>query len=188
MNKFRWSVVAIIVVAAVLAVVITFKQNAEKYEIRQARHNDPDNEKIAVMDVTGKINKEDEKEEEIEEQTSDIEQAQYEIGLGPSSTGADVLETMHSMTHQKVVATDKWSNLPMTPENINAVYEFIKDSDIGFMLRKELLRIAGDWKEGNFDNIVEDHNYFWEAQNGNVGKATGVLTPEQEAEFIEENF
>ncbi|MEJ9232243.1 DUF6241 domain-containing protein [Peribacillus butanolivorans] len=184
MNKFRWSVVAIIVVAAVLAVVITFKQNAEEYESRPAKHNNPDYGKIEVKDSTGEFDKK----VDMEEKRSDIEQAQYEIGLGPSSTGADVIETMHSMTHQKVVAEDKWENNEMTSENINAVYELIKDNDFGFMFEKELLRILGDWKKGNFDHIVEDHNYFWEAQNGNVGKATGVLTPEEEAKFIEENF
>ncbi|WP_370013925.1 S8 family serine peptidase [Peribacillus sp. B2I2] len=53
-----------------------------------------------------------------------------------------------------------WYNLEMAPENINAVYEFIKDSDIGFTLKRELLKIKGNWKEGNFDNILEDHNYL----------------------------
>lgn len=180
MNKFRWSMVSIIVAAAVLAVIISLQQNAKKYE---ATHNEP-NTDIAIRDVTGEIKKD----KDLEEHTSENEQVLYELGLGPASTAEDVMKTMHSMTHQKVISEEKWYNLEMAPKNINAVYEFIKDSDIGFTLKRELLKIAGNWKEGNFDNIVEDHNYLWGAQSGNVGKATGVLTPEQEAEFVKENF
>jgi len=75
----------------------------------------------------------------------------------------------------------------MNSENINAVYDFINDSET-IDYKSELLRIVGKWKEGNFDSIVEVHNYLWGEQNGNVGKATGVLTPEEEAQFVKLNF
>ena len=180
MNKFRWSMVGLIVAAAAISVIITINQNAKNYEAKQ--------EDTAPVLETTEVEYETTEEEDTEVETIKNEQILYELGLGPASTAEDVMKTMHSMTHQKVISEEKWYNLEMTPENINAVYEFIKDSDIGFTLKRELLKIAGNWKEGNFDNIVEDHNYLWGAQNGNVGKATGVLTPEQEAEFVKENF
>ena len=180
MNKFKWSMVGLIVAAAAISVIITINQNAKNYEAKQ--------EDTAPVLETTEVEYETTEEEDTEVETIKNEQILYELGLGPASTAEDVMKTMHSMTHQKVISEEKWYNLEMAPENISAVYEFIKDSDIGFTLKRELLKIAGNWKEGNFDNIVEDHNYLWGAQNGNVGKATGVLTPEQEAEFVKENF
>ncbi|MBR8644499.1 hypothetical protein KEH51_07690 [[Brevibacterium] frigoritolerans] len=56
------------------------------------------------------------------------------------------------------------------------------------MLKGDLLNIVSGWKEGNFDNVAQDHNYFWEYQNGTVGKATGILNTDEEAEFIDNNF
>ncbi|MET3321692.1 UNVERIFIED_ORG: hypothetical protein ABIC97_004795 [Peribacillus simplex] len=179
MNKFRWSVVVIIVVAAVLAVVITLQQNAEKYE---ATHNEPNTNKITAMDVT----KNEDAKEDMKEQTSEIGGVQDETGLSQNSTQEEVMNVMHHMTHQKVIAEEKWGAVEMNSENINAVYEIVNDSD--FMLKGDLLNIVTGWKEGNFDNVAQDHNYFWEYQRGTVGRATGTLNSNEEAKFIENNF
>ncbi|KQU17891.1 hypothetical protein ASG65_25965 [Bacillus sp. Leaf13] len=179
MNKFRWSVVAIIVVAAVLAVVITLQQNAEKYE---ATHNEPNTNEITAMDVT----KNEDAKEDMKEQTSEIGGVQDETGLSQNSTQEEVMDVMHHMTHQKVIAEEKWGAVEMNSENINAVYEIVNDSD--FMLKGDLLNIVTGWKEGNFDNVAQDHNYFWEYQRGTVGRATGTLNSNEEAKFIENNF
>ncbi|MFU2018586.1 DUF6241 domain-containing protein [Peribacillus butanolivorans] len=179
MNKFRWSVVAIIVVAAVLAVVITLQQNAEKYE---TTHNEPNTNEITAMDVT----KNEDAKEDMKEQTSEIGGVQDETGLSQNSTQEEVMDVMHHMTHQKVIAEEKWGAVEMNSENINAVYEIVNDSD--FMLKGDLLNIVTGWKEGNFDNVAQDHNYFWEYQNGTVGRATGTLNSNEEAKFIENNF
>ncbi|KRF63696.1 hypothetical protein ASG99_22295 [Bacillus sp. Soil768D1] len=179
MNKFRWSVVAIIVVAAVLAVVITLQQNAEKYE---ATHNEPNTNEITAMDVT----KNEDAKEDMKEQTSEIGGVQDETGLSQNSTQEEVMDVMHHMTHQKVIAEEKWGAVEMNSENINAVYEIVNDSD--FMLKGDLLNIVTGWKEGIFDNVAQDHNYFWEYQRGTVGRATGTLNSNEEAKFIENNF
>ncbi|MCO0600030.1 DUF6241 domain-containing protein [Peribacillus butanolivorans] len=179
MNKFRWSVVAIIVVAAVLAVVITLQQNAEKYE---ATHNEPNTNEITAMDVT----KNEDAKEDMKEQTSEIGGVQDETGLSQNSTQEEVMDVMHHMTHQKVIAEEKWGAVEMNSENINAVYEIVNDSD--FMLKGDLLNIVTGWKEGNFDNVAQDHNYFWEYQRGTVGRATGTLNSNEEAKFIKNNF
>ncbi|MBD8590371.1 hypothetical protein IFT92_21625 [Peribacillus simplex] len=179
MNKFRWAMVGLIAAAAIISVVITIYQNAKEYE---AKYNKPNSGDIAVMDVTGHIKKD----EDMEEQTSEIGGVQDETGLTQNSTQEEVMDVMHHMTHQKVIAEEKWGAVEMNSENINAVYDIVVDSD--FMLKGDLLNIVSGWKEGNFDNVAQDHNYFWEYQNGTVGKATGILNTDEEAEFIDNNF
>ncbi|WP_411675014.1 DUF6241 domain-containing protein [Cytobacillus kochii] len=44
------------------------------------------------------------------------------------------------------------------------------------------------WSKGDFSNVDNDHNYFWSLQNGTIGKATGILSPEEEEAFIEKYF
>ncbi|MEI2469575.1 DUF6241 domain-containing protein [Peribacillus frigoritolerans] len=175
MNKFKWSMVGLITAAAVISVVMTIYQNAKNYEERRESRSTP----------VGILNKDDE-EAEMEEQTSEIGGVQDETGLTQNSTQEEVMDVMHHMTHQKVIAEEKWGAVEMNSENINAVYDIVVDSD--FMLKGDLLNIVSGWKEGNFDNVAQDHNYFWEYQNGTVGKATGILNTDEEAEFIDNNF
>ncbi|MGJ3197450.1 DUF6241 domain-containing protein [Peribacillus frigoritolerans] len=175
MNKFRWSMVGLITAAAVISVVMTIYQNAKNYEERRESRSTP----VEIL------NKDDE-EVEMEEQTSEIGGVQDETGLTQNSTQEEVMDVMHHMTHQKVIAEEKWGAVEMNSENINAVYDIVVDSD--FMLKGDLLNIVSGWKEGNFDNVAQDHNYFWEYQNGTVGKATGILNTDEEAEFIDNNF
>ncbi|PRS26900.1 hypothetical protein C6W19_24195 [Bacillus sp. RJGP41] len=181
MNKFRWSMFGLIVAAAAISVIITINQNDKNYEETQE-------DTSPVLETTEEeVDFETTDEEYTEEPAIENEEVLYELGLGPASKREDVMKTMHSMTHQKVVSEEKWYNLEMNSENINALYNFIDDSEI-IDYKSELLRIVGKWKEGNFDDIVEEHNYLWGEQNGNVGKATGVLTPEEEAQFVKLNF
>ncbi|MGG4197685.1 DUF6241 domain-containing protein [Peribacillus frigoritolerans] len=175
MNKFKWSMVGLITAAAVISVVMTIYQNAKNYEERRESRSTP----VEIL------NKDDE-EAEMEEQTSEIGGVQDETGLTQNSTQEEVMYVMHHMTHQKVIAEEKWGAVEMNSENINAVYDIVVDSD--FMLKGDLLNIVSGWKEGNFDNVAQDHNYFWEYQNGTVGKATGILNTDEEAEFIDNNF
>ncbi|MFJ7851188.1 DUF6241 domain-containing protein [Peribacillus frigoritolerans] len=175
MNKFKWSMVGLITAAAVISVVMTIYQNAKNYEERRESRSTS----------VGILNKDDE-EAEMEEQTSEIGGVQDETGLTQNSTQEEVMDVMHHMTHQKVIAEEKWGAVEMNSENINAVYDIVVDSD--FMLKGDLLNIVSGWKEGNFDNVAQDHNYFWEYQNGTVGKATGILNTDEEAEFIDNNF
>lgn len=167
--------VGLITAAAVISVVMTIYQNAKNYEERRESRSAP----VEIL------NKDDE-EAEMEEQTSEIGGVQDETGLTQNSTQEEVMDVMHHMTHQKVIAEEKWGAVEMNSENINAVYDIVVDSD--FMLKGDLLNIVSGWKEGNFDNVAQDHNYFWEYQNGTVGKATGILNTDEEAEFIDNNF
>ncbi|AIM16987.1 MULTISPECIES: DUF6241 domain-containing protein [Neobacillus] len=126
-----------------------------------------------------------EKEKEHEEQTGYIG-GENELGLKPDSAEVTVVDVMHKMTHQKVRADDKWGAYPMTPENIEIVYHIVSNSS--FKIKGDLLEIVTRWKNGDFSKADEDHNYLWRYQGGNVGEAHGLMSPEEEAEFIKNNF
>ncbi|MFV8828220.1 DUF6241 domain-containing protein [Alkalihalobacterium sp. APHAB7] len=42
--------------------------------------------------------------------------------------------------------------------------------------------------KGDFSQAVYDHNVIWEIQGGTVGKATRLLTEEEEREYIQMYF
>lgn len=128
----------------------------------------------------------DSKEEEFKEQTKNIGGQQFELGLKPGMAQEYVVEVMHKMVHQKVKAEDKWGAIPMSDDTVSQLIEFLEKSDL--RSKDALLKIAHDWKAGNFSHADKDHNFFWEQQGGTIGKAYGLLTPEEEAEFIKNNF
>ncbi len=103
-----------------------------------------------------------------------------------NSTKIDVIVVMHKMTHQKVRAEEKKGAIPMLDGTIQQVYDVVTVNN--FDNKNSLLRILEKWKNGNFGNIDEDHNYFWSLQDGEVGEAYGKLSPAEEAEFIKNNF
>lgn len=93
---------------------------------------------------------------------------------------------MHKMTHQKVVASEKWGLIRMNDESIAKAEEILLASD--FNSREDLLQIIERWKNGQFDQVDEEHNFIWGMQGGSIGEARGILTEQQEQEFIENNF
>lgn len=123
-------------------------------------------------------------EEERLEQTGYIGGSQLDRNMLESEY--EVYNVMHQMTHQKVKADDKWGAIPMTKENIDAVHKALNDSQ--FTYKKDLLQIIEKWQNNDFSAADEDHNFFWKLQGGNVGKAYGLLSPEEEQEFIKNNF
>lgn len=95
---------------------------------------------------------------------------------------------LHQMTHQKIVADKKRGALEMSPENIGNMLKIVREN-------KDLYR-HGDfyeetltaWENGDFSNAVTVHNTIWNWHNGTVGRATGLMSAEQEAEYVEKNF
>lgn len=106
--------------------------------------------------------------------------------IGRRADEATVIQVMHEMTHQKVKAKEKWGAVQMTQDHIDHIYAIVKASH--FKHRTHLLSIAARWKQGDFRQIVKDHNYFWKLEKGNIGKAYGILSPEDEKAFINHNF
>ena len=124
--------------------------------------------------------------EQVKENTKTIEGISYKITLTDQSSVDAVIATMHKMTHQKVLADEKWGAIPMTDDTIKQVENIVVNSN--FEIKENLLHILEKWKTGDFSTIDEDHNYFWKYAGGTIGEAYGILSPEEEATFIENNF
>ncbi|TYS61850.1 hypothetical protein FZD47_17280 [Bacillus infantis] len=74
----------------------------------------------------------------------------------------------------------------MSKENVEKIFSILQSSD--FEKKETLLEIAAKWRNEDFTGIIEDHNYFWEMDGGQIGKAYRVLKPADEEKFIENNF
>lgn len=97
----------------------------------------------------------------------------------------EILTYMHGMSHQKVIADEKWVHYQITNERIQFLISVIEtgsyeNSDL-------LLEILNRWKEADFTKADKEHNAIWRLQGGTIGKATGVMSPEEEKEYIEKN-
>lgn len=90
---------------------------------------------------------------------------------------------IHEMSHQKVVAEAKWGFYEITDERMDWLLEVVQQHD--FPNKKLYENILTKWKKGDFSNVVEDHNSVWSLLGGTIGKATGVLSAEEEKEYIE---
>ncbi|MRH44172.1 hypothetical protein GH741_16135 [Aquibacillus halophilus] len=136
--------------------------------------------------------------EEIQEEQVDI-QASNEENFENETTPADelkkyetmsndsILQEIHKMTHQKVMAKHKWGSVEITRQRVEKIYAEIEKKE-DFQNQAVILNLLSPWLEGNFDNAVEVHNQVWSIQDGTIGKASRLLTPEEEREYINKHF
>ncbi|PED64024.1 DUF6241 domain-containing protein [Priestia megaterium] len=132
----------------------------------------------------------------ITQQAAPSNQAkQIVVPLSENSDQDQVMHVMHEMTHQKVVTDnqwgdtskeDKWGAIPMTKENIAIVKKYVDASN--FMDKEKLQEILMRWEKNDFTFIVDEHNFFWMKEHGQVGKAIRKATPAEEKAFIQRNF
>ena len=101
-------------------------------------------------------------------------------------TEEQVQDAIHQMSHQKVRAEKKWGFIPLTRERVDRLIEVINANQ--YEHEDVYLDILKEWKESNFSNIDGNHNAVWVLQNGSVGKATGILTLEEEMKYIEQHY
>ncbi len=95
---------------------------------------------------------------------------------------------LHQMTHQKVVADEKRGAVEMTPETIDNMLQIAKANKDVYE-RFTFYKVELDaWKNGDFSNAAEFHNVIWKLHLGTDGEATGLMTEEQEARFVEKHF
>lgn len=112
---------------------------------------------------------------------------QTEIGTADMNSNERILATLNKMTHQKVVAADKWGAVEMTPENIDVMKKAVEKANT-LQDQDVVLDMLERWQRGDFGSIVSDHNTILELQNGTIGRATDRMTAEQEQKFIQMNF
>ncbi|HET7628632.1 MAG TPA: DUF6241 domain-containing protein [Bacillales bacterium] len=103
-------------------------------------------------------------------------------------TEAEIMRTLHEMTHQKVVSSEKWGAVPMTLENVKAMIAIVRK-------RKESLehyafyrKMLNSWERGDFSQAVDQHNLLWKWEDGTVGRATRLMSPAEEKQFVRSRF
>lgn len=132
------------------------------------------------------ISAENSSEEALETSVKKMEGLEFAQSVPEDASEATVMAMMHKMTHQKVIASEKWGIIQMDQESISKAKQLLQASD--FNSKEELLEIINRWEKGKFDQVDDDHNFIWELQGGSIGRATGILTEQQEQQFIENNF
>jgi hypothetical protein len=94
---------------------------------------------------------------------------------------------LHEMTHSKVYAEDKWGEArPISQENIDRLLGVVEASD--FKDRAYYRRTLEEWEDGDFMNAVDVHNKIWHLHGGTIGKATRLMTQEEEEAYIRTRF
>lgn len=101
-----------------------------------------------------------------------------------------VNEAIHGMSHQKVEAASKWGHEQITQAKVDRLLAVCKMNDYKF--NELYIPILERWSKGDFSHAVEDHNAIWEMQGGedsrNSGRATRLMTLEEEQAYIENNL
>ncbi len=169
-----WIIVGVILIGVSVGVIIGVNKMMDSDDVQKS-----------VQTSKPEINNSNET-TESQEQTNEMNEVTYDLKLKESPRESEIIQLMHNMTHQKVKADKKWGATPMIPDTINQIYEVISNSD--FSRKEDLLAIAERWKNGDFSRVDDDHNYFWNYQNGTVGKARGILSEEEERKYIIKKF
>lgn len=94
---------------------------------------------------------------------------------------------LHEMSHSKVYAADKWGQVRLiTQANIAELLAIVEAND--FEEKAFYLSTLENWQRGDFSNAVEVHNTIWSWHGGTVGKATRLMTEEEEQAYTRSNF
>ncbi|MBF0705431.1 hypothetical protein IQ283_02345 [Alkalihalobacillus hwajinpoensis] len=105
-------------------------------------------------------------------------------------TEEQFINSIHGMTHQKVLADEKWGLYEMNDESIANMLDILDKvkSQETYEHYDFYYETLTQWKKGNFENAVDVHNQIWRWSGGTTGKATRLLTDAEEQEFIEKNY
>lgn len=79
---------------------------------------------------------------------------------------------LHKMANTKIEATQIWGKIEITEELVNR--KILEVTSSNFDDKQELLKILNNWKNRNFNNAVEEHNYLWDKLRGTIGRATAL--------------
>ncbi|PED07215.1 DUF6241 domain-containing protein [Bacillus pseudomycoides] len=97
-----------------------------------------------------------------------------------------IIDSMHKMTHQKVMANEKNGFIAMSPDNIKKLRQLVNNSDM-LTDKEKYSQILDHWEKGDFSQAIEEHNDMWERAGGNThGKAYRLATSEEEKAYLEE--
>lgn len=83
------------------------------------------------------------------------------------------IKLIHSLANTLVEADYKWQCGEVTPKTINLALKGVEEIEDHYD-RMHLRNSLTKWKNGEFSNAVEVHNYVWEMLDGSVGKAESL--------------
>jgi Family of unknown function (DUF6241) len=99
-----------------------------------------------------------------------------------------VQNAIHAMSHQKVHSEEKWGAIPMTPDRIARLLEVVEHNIDAYVYSEAYIEILSKWIVGDFSMAVKEHNLIHTFQNGTVGEATRLMTPQEEKDYIDFYF
>lgn len=125
---------------------------------------------------------------EVEESLSVIE-GEFPLTMNDYEVG----EAIHAMSHQKVISKDdeKWgAKIPLTQERVKRLIEVVetRQHDLEFENESLYFEILNRWSDNDFSQAARDHNHIWYNQGSTIGEATGIMSPEQEMDYIKVNY
>jgi hypothetical protein len=114
-------------------------------------------------------------EEILEKNKSDMEKVKAD--LSKITKADDVYDLIHKMANTLTVAEDGKSSgeIPVNKETVMEAMVIVNTTDVINKDEKAiLLNCLNRWKNGDYSNAVEEHNYVWRKLGGTVGKAVRV--------------
>ncbi|QWG26853.1 PRK06770 family protein [Bacillus mycoides] len=139
----------------------------------------------AVFGVTKLLNYIEEEEKSLKAQNVMGQQGKKAKEEKQQASEDEIISTMHRMIHQKVKSSEKWGFIEMTNKEIRSAKNAV-ESSTNFKHKSKLLSTLERWEKGDFSQTVEEHNFLWEIQGGDTGKATERLSPEEEKQYVKE--
>lgn len=142
-------------------------------------------------DEISSVAKEIEQQEESQETVGTAKAKKSEATKKPVHVGmseAQVQIYLHQMTHQKIVADKKRGAVEMTAKNIANMLTIVKKNHDSYEHSDFYEKTLAAWEKGDFSNVASIHNTIWNWHNGTVGRATGLMTQEQEEAYVSKHF
>ena len=84
----------------------------------------------------------------------------------------DIVKEIHLMSNSLIQAGDNqvWGTEEVNKANIKKVLSMLDQVPVNTRTKK-LREIVVRWQQGDFSQIVDDHNYVWDLLGGTVGRA-----------------
>ncbi|MBZ5199871.1 hypothetical protein HU147_01470 [Planomicrobium chinense] len=125
-------------------------------------------------------------------QAPEVQQPERTLEFTDTPFSADMDEKklqdhLHEMSHSKVYAADKWGQVRLiTPANIAELQTIVEAGD--FEEKDFYQSTLEAWQKGDFSNAVDVHNTIWSWHGGTIGKASRLMTEEEEQAYTRSNF
>lgn len=104
----------------------------------------------------------------------------------------NLVDAMHLMTHQKILATEKAGAIPMTHDNLKEIRDYLEllreKNKIKMEDYLQLGQIIERWEQAIFDEIDKEQDLLLEEMYAVIGFSNGLATRAEEELFILNNF